>query len=182
MTAHIASSRGPLTSRGDPSRQYGRLPYLGFNPYKTPLATRRVAPPPPSAPPSPCSLLSVLPGPKVTSRRRQSLPRLVPLSRRIPSHLCPCCCCSVMAVPLLTQKIVKKRVKQFKRPHHDRYICLKVALVFTRGCSVFREMESCGCLLSLCCVHILCLEEVVVPSDVMFLSCLGSGLFIQSSG
>jgi large subunit ribosomal protein L32e len=31
-----------------------------------------------------------------------------------------------MAVPLLTKKIVKKRVKQFKRPHHDRYICLKV--------------------------------------------------------
>ena len=31
-----------------------------------------------------------------------------------------------MAVPLLTQKIVKKRVKQFKRPHIDRYKCLKV--------------------------------------------------------
>jgi len=31
-----------------------------------------------------------------------------------------------MAVPLLTQKIVKKRVKQFKRPHLDRYKCLKV--------------------------------------------------------
>jgi large subunit ribosomal protein L32e len=31
-----------------------------------------------------------------------------------------------MAVPLLTTKIVKKRVKQFKRPHHDRYICLKI--------------------------------------------------------
>jgi large subunit ribosomal protein L32e len=34
-----------------------------------------------------------------------------------------------MAVPLLTQKIVKKRVKQFKRPHLDRYKCLKVALL-----------------------------------------------------
>ena len=33
---------------------------------------------------------------------------------------------SEMAVPLLTQKIVKKRVKQFKRPHLDRYKCLKV--------------------------------------------------------
>ncbi|KAL6845914.1 hypothetical protein ACP4OV_023362 [Aristida adscensionis] len=32
-----------------------------------------------------------------------------------------------MAVPLLTKKIVKKRVKQFKRPHSDRYIGLKVA-------------------------------------------------------
>ena len=32
-----------------------------------------------------------------------------------------------MAVPLLTKKIVKKRVKQFKRPHLDRYKCLKVA-------------------------------------------------------
>jgi large subunit ribosomal protein L32e len=31
-----------------------------------------------------------------------------------------------MAVPLLTKKIVKKRVKQFKRPHLDRYKCLKV--------------------------------------------------------
>jgi len=34
-----------------------------------------------------------------------------------------------MAVPLLTQKIVKKRVKQFKRPHLDRYKCLKVSPV-----------------------------------------------------
>jgi large subunit ribosomal protein L32e len=31
-----------------------------------------------------------------------------------------------MVVPLLTKKIVKKRVKQFKRPHSDRYIGLKV--------------------------------------------------------
>jgi hypothetical protein len=32
-----------------------------------------------------------------------------------------------MAVPLLTTKIVKKRVKHFKRAHSDRYIGLKVA-------------------------------------------------------
>ncbi|KAL5201172.1 hypothetical protein ABZP36_035526 [Zizania latifolia] len=31
-----------------------------------------------------------------------------------------------MAVPLLARKIVKKRVKQFRRPHSDRYKCLKV--------------------------------------------------------
>ena len=31
-----------------------------------------------------------------------------------------------MAVPLLTTKIVKKRVKHFKRHHSDRYIGLKV--------------------------------------------------------
>uniref|UniRef100_A0A8R7QYC7 Uncharacterized protein n=1 Tax=Triticum urartu TaxID=4572 RepID=A0A8R7QYC7_TRIUA len=31
-----------------------------------------------------------------------------------------------MAVPLLTRKIVKKRVKHFKRAHSDRYIGLKV--------------------------------------------------------
>ncbi|KMZ63201.1 60S ribosomal protein L32-1 [Zostera marina] len=30
-----------------------------------------------------------------------------------------------MAVPLLTKRIVKKRVKKFKRPHSDRYICVK---------------------------------------------------------
>ena len=40
-----------------------------------------------------------------------------------------------MAVPLLTKKIVKKRVKQFKRPHSDRYIGLKVvALPLSRRC------------------------------------------------
>ncbi|KAL5206414.1 hypothetical protein ABZP36_034623 [Zizania latifolia] len=33
-----------------------------------------------------------------------------------------------MAVPLLARKIVKKRVKQFKRPHSDRYKCLKVGV------------------------------------------------------
>ena len=31
-----------------------------------------------------------------------------------------------MAVPLLTKKIVKKRVKQFKRPQSDRKISVKV--------------------------------------------------------
>ncbi|KMT17293.1 hypothetical protein BVRB_2g039910 [Beta vulgaris subsp. vulgaris] len=30
-----------------------------------------------------------------------------------------------MAVPLLDKKIVKKRVKKFKRPQHDRKICVK---------------------------------------------------------
>ncbi|RHN42600.1 putative ribosomal protein L32e [Medicago truncatula] len=30
-----------------------------------------------------------------------------------------------MAVPLLTKKIVKKRVKHFKRPQSDRKICVK---------------------------------------------------------
>ena len=30
-----------------------------------------------------------------------------------------------MAVPLLTKKIIKKRVKKFKRHHSDRYKCLK---------------------------------------------------------
>jgi hypothetical protein len=35
-----------------------------------------------------------------------------------------------MAVPLLTTKIVKKRVKHFKRAHSDRYIGLKVARSF----------------------------------------------------
>ncbi|ONK56789.1 uncharacterized protein A4U43_C10F12940 [Asparagus officinalis] len=30
-----------------------------------------------------------------------------------------------MAVPLLTKKIVKKRVKKFKRPQSDRKICVK---------------------------------------------------------
>jgi hypothetical protein len=33
-----------------------------------------------------------------------------------------------MAVPLLTKKIVKKRVKKFKRPQSDRKICVKVVL------------------------------------------------------
>ncbi|RRT73253.1 hypothetical protein GW17_00049969 [Ensete ventricosum] len=36
-----------------------------------------------------------------------------------------------MAVPLLTKKIVKKRVKKFKRPQSDRKICVKVRLIWT---------------------------------------------------
>ena len=32
---------------------------------------------------------------------------------------------AAMAVPLLDKKIVKKRVKKFKRPQHDRKICVK---------------------------------------------------------
>lgn len=35
-----------------------------------------------------------------------------------------------MAVPLLTKKIVKKRVKHFKRPQSDRKICVKVNLCY----------------------------------------------------
>ncbi|KAG6503435.1 hypothetical protein ZIOFF_035748 [Zingiber officinale] len=34
-----------------------------------------------------------------------------------------------MAVPLLTKKIVKKRVKKFKRPQSDRKICVKMQLL-----------------------------------------------------
>ncbi|KAF7108520.1 hypothetical protein CFC21_108970 [Triticum aestivum] len=34
-----------------------------------------------------------------------------------------------MAVPLLTRKIVKKRVKHFKRAHSDRYIGLKLRCI-----------------------------------------------------
>lgn len=41
--------------------------------------------------------------------------------------LCPCE--EEMAVPLLTKKIVKKRVKKFKRPQSDRKICVKVRLM-----------------------------------------------------
>ncbi|KAE9587627.1 hypothetical protein Lalb_Chr23g0275931 [Lupinus albus] len=35
-----------------------------------------------------------------------------------------------MAVPLLSKKIVKKRVKRFKRPQSDRKISVKVKNVF----------------------------------------------------
>lgn len=35
-----------------------------------------------------------------------------------------------MAVPLLNKKIVKKRVKQFKRPQSDRRITVKVTVLF----------------------------------------------------
>lgn len=34
-----------------------------------------------------------------------------------------------MAVPLLTKKIVKKRVKKFKRPQSDRKVSVKVFLL-----------------------------------------------------
>ncbi len=52
-----------------------------------------------------------------------------------------------MAVPLLTKKIVKKRVKQFKRPHSDRYLCLKVmtSLCFLEWTiSISGSSSSCG--------------------------------------
>ncbi|CAL9190477.1 unnamed protein product [Musa hybrid cultivar] len=38
-----------------------------------------------------------------------------------------------MAVPLLTKRIVKKRVKQFKRPQSDRKICVKVRSIYMHG-------------------------------------------------
>jgi hypothetical protein len=48
-----------------------------------------------------------------------------------------------MAVPLLTTKIVKKRVKHFKRAHSDRYIGLKVArsLPTSRTATFFRRIH-----------------------------------------
>lgn len=42
-----------------------------------------------------------------------------------------------MAVPLLTKKIVKKRVKQFKRPQSDRKISVKVLFVSENSDSLF---------------------------------------------
>lgn len=43
-----------------------------------------------------------------------------------------------MAVPLLSKKIVKKRVKKFKRPQTDRKIAVKVwisfSIVYDYGC------------------------------------------------
>ncbi|KAF7108551.1 hypothetical protein CFC21_109000 [Triticum aestivum] len=43
-----------------------------------------------------------------------------------------------MAVPLLTRKIVKKRVKHFKRAHSDRYIGLKIPIVTHVVVSTFK--------------------------------------------
>ncbi|VAI74274.1 hypothetical protein VPH35_122906 [Triticum aestivum] len=43
-----------------------------------------------------------------------------------------------MAVPLLTKKIVKKRVKHFKRAHSDRYIGLKIPIVKHAVVSTFK--------------------------------------------
>jgi len=40
-----------------------------------------------------------------------------------------------MAVPLLTKKIVKKRVKKFKRPQSDRKISVKVYFRFVHALS-----------------------------------------------
>jgi len=43
-----------------------------------------------------------------------------------------------MAVPLLTKKIVKKRVKKFKRPQSDRKISVKVWFTFVKFVSLQR--------------------------------------------
>ncbi|ONM56148.1 60S ribosomal protein L32-1 [Zea mays] len=51
-----------------------------------------------------------------------------------------------MAVPLLTQKIVKKRVKQFKRPHLDRYKCLKLEMSLAQYCT---SLAKCSLLLAM---------------------------------
>ena len=52
-----------------------------------------------------------------------------------------------MAVPLLTKKIVKKRVKQFKRPHLDRYKCLKVGKASPVALNLVARSPCSACLL-----------------------------------
>ncbi|CAL9127370.1 unnamed protein product [Musa textilis] len=44
-----------------------------------------------------------------------------------------------MAIPLLSKKIVKKRVKKFKRPQSDRKICVKVRLIDLLGRHLSRQ-------------------------------------------
>lgn len=50
----------------------------------------------------------------------------------------------IMAVPLLTKKIVKKRVKKFKRPQSDRKISVKVIfLILFNIKQLFYAMITC---------------------------------------